>query len=390
MSGLRRIRVFGVVGLTAATLLGLAGQAAAVSIEPGRVASAANRWRVVASTRTIAVSALFATSRTNAWLLGGGFTLAQPQSDFPAGLHWNGHSWSKVTDFPKAINKTGIACAGASSRNNAWAFAGTTNSGNAAAAAGALRLEGGRWKLVKRFPAGLVTGCLVESSSEIWVFGDAHVAPGVGTWHLHGRTWTQVNNRKYALDGASAVSTSDVWAEGDDFFFNPVVAHWNGRAWVRNTQLTRALPKVPSSAEIFLGGINATGRNNVWFRVFVVRNPAGKPTVTTVVVHWNGRAWRRVRPTDFGYYLPGAVRDGHGGWWAVVIVNPGTPHSYSRVLHAVRGRWFVVPVSIRGCKPGTVFRLAPVPGSTSVLGLQECSVGPPSAVINVILHGPRL
>src|SRR5258708_3823307 len=172
MLGRSRIRVWGIAVLLSVSLTMLAGFGPA-----GAGAPASTGWRVVASTRTIAFSGLVAQSRHSVWALGGGFTLARPQSDFAAGLHWNGRTWSKVT-FPKAISNTGIGCAGASSATNVWAFAGTTNSGGLADAAGALRLDGGQWKLGKRFPAGIVTGCLVESPSGVWGFGGAPVGPG--------------------------------------------------------------------------------------------------------------------------------------------------------------------------------------------------------------------
>jgi hypothetical protein len=332
------------------------------------------------------MAGIVAQSRTSAWALGGGFTLAQPQSDFPAALHWNGHSWSKVTSFPKAIGPTGIGCAGESSPANVWAFAGTTNSGSNAAAAGALRLEGGRWKLVKRFPAGIVTNCLVEAPTEVWVFGDSHVAPGVGTWHLHGRAWTQVITGNYAVDSASAVSSGDVWAQGETGFGVPVLAHWNGRTWVRNSQLSRALPKVSPKAYLFLGGITATGRHDVWFRLYVISGPPANPAISARVLHWNGRAWFKVGTRDFGYYLPGAVPDGHGGWWAEVAVTGFG----RRVFHEVRGRWWPVPVLMPGCRTGPLTQLTPVPGTTSVLGLQQCPAKHPPGIVNVLLYGPRL
>jgi hypothetical protein len=381
MSDVRRTRALaalvGLAGLVGGGVVALAGQAgAATAVE--HAASTPNGWRVLASTKTITVSSLVAQSRQSAWALGRGFTLSEPQADFPAGLHWNGHRWTKVS-FPKSVSTTGIGCAGASSATNVWAFYGTSSAGNNASMAGALRLEGGRWRVVKRFPAGIVTNCLVESPSEVWVFGDAHVAPGVGTWHLHGRTWTQVPTGSYALDAASAVSSDDVWGLGETGYLVPVVARWNGRAWVRNTQLTTALPKGAG-----IGAITATGPHDVWLKVYVSRGS----TVSTLVLRWNGSRWLKVGSSDFGYYLPGAVRDGHGGWWADVIVNP-LGRSYSRLLHAVRGRWFRVPVSIRGCRAGTVYQLAPVPSSTSVLGLQECPAKPVN-VTNVLLNGPRL
>ena len=389
MSGLRRIGVWGVAAMVGVVGMGLAGQAVAAGTGAGLGASATNRWRVVASSKTILGPVVVAQSRQSAWLLGSGYVTSQVPDNFPAGLHWNGHRWTKVS-FPKSISKTGIACAGASSASNVWAFAGSSTFGGFAAAAGALRLEGGRWKLVKRFPAGIVTNCLVESPSEIWVFGDAHVAPGVGTWHLHGHTWTRVSTGNYALDAASASSSDNVWAEGFNWTaLKPVLARWNGRAWVRDTRLAKVLPRLPASEGMYFDGVTATGRHDAWLRVVIVRL-SDERIVRTLVLHWTGRAWREVRPADFGYYLPGAVRDGHGGWWADLLAYTGTRWLSSRLLHAVRGRWFRVPVSIRGCQTGAVYQVVPVPGSTSVLGPQVCPVKRGQPVVNVLLYGPRL
>lgn len=383
MSGHNRIKALSGAGIACLSLTMLTGFGPA-----SNAGSASSGWRVVASTRTIVIPQVVAQSRNSAWALGGGFTLAQPQSDFPAALHWNGRRWSKVgpASFPKAIRSTGIGCSGESSATNVWAFAGTTNAGTFAAAAGALRLVGGRWKLVKQFPAGLVTGCLVESPTDVWVFGDGHVAPGTGTWHLHGRTWTRVTSGHYTIDEASAVRADDIWAVGDNGFLDPVVAHWNGRVWARNTKLSKLLPKPSANVELFLGGITAVAHNDVWFRLDVQRNPAGHSTWSAIVLHWNGRVWRKASPADFGYYLPGAVRDGHGGWWADVFVTL----TKRMLLHAVHGRWFKVAVSISGCRAGQVYQVAPVPGSTSVLGLQSCEVKNSPAEVNVLLNGPRL
>src|SRR5262249_55730674 len=147
----------------------------------------------------------------------------------------------------------------------------------------------------------------------------------------------------YGIADASAASSDDIWSEGLDQSLKPAVAHWNGRRWVRNTQLAKALPSAPEGS-FFLGGITALGPHNVWFRVLVERNQ----TTRTIVLHWNGRTWLKVSTAAFGYYLPGAVRDGHGGWWTGII--GGTPrHRQNTVLHAVHGRWLRLPVAIKNC-----------------------------------------
>ena len=271
-----RIRGTGVrLAMLAAGLAGLAPVALTGSATAATAAASSTAaWHVATSTKTAFLTSLTAPSVTNIWALGTGSVPGNPSEGVPFGLHWNGSSWTKAS-FPQAISKTGIGCAGATAPHDIWAFAGTSSAGGDAAAAGALRLVNGRWKLVKAFPAGIVTSCLVLSPTDVWVFGDAHVAPGVGLWHLNGTTWTNITSLPYALANASAISAGDVWAEGDDSFGFPVVSRWNGRSWVRNTALTAALPKPSSSRELFIDGITAISDSNVWLRVLVTTFSGG-------------------------------------------------------------------------------------------------------------------
>jgi hypothetical protein len=368
-----------VVAALAVTGLGLA-PAAVAGAASARQASAP--WRVVATTKSAFLSGLVAPSRHSIWALGTGIVSGQPGKGFPFGLHWNGRRWSKVS-FPAAIAKTGIGCAAASSPRDVWAFAGTSSAGSGAAAAGALRLVNGRWKLVKRFPAGIVTGCLVVDATDVWVFGDAHVAPGTGTWHLHGRTWTHLAFHGFLLDSASAIGKNDVWGEGANSFLRPVVARWNGRSWVRNTKLAVALPAPSQNLEMAITGITATSDKNVWVRVLVTRFSGSKRTDSYIVLHWTGSAWHRIGTANAGYYLPGAVRGGDGSWWSFLPVDPfgSVPNG---VRHRVHGRWVKVPVKIGGCLSQRPFLLAPAGSSSTMLGLQTCSGG---KVADVLARG---
>ena len=357
------------------------GAIAVFGLSPGAIAGAANtsapstgpHWRVVASARSTFLSGLVAPSRQSIWALGTGSAKGNPGRGFPFGLHWNGRSWSKVS-FPTAISTTGIGCAGASSAQNVWAFAGTSSAGGFANAAGALRLVRGRWKLVKTFPAGIVTGCLVLGPTELWVFGDAHVAPGTGTWHLRGHTWTHLPFKGFVIASASAIGKNDVWGGGETAFSVPVVARWNGRSWVRNKQLTGALPRV-TAGELSILGITAISDKSVWLRVLVVHMNGSKRTDSFLVLHWTGRAWHKVGPSSVGYYLPGAVRGGDGSWWSYLPVDPFGPVP-SGVRHLVNGRWVKVPVKIAGCLAERPYLLAPAGASSTMLGLQFCPTHP--------------
>jgi hypothetical protein len=93
------------------------------------------------------------------------------------------------------------------------------------------------------------------------------------------------------------------------------------------------------------------------------------------VLHWTGRAWHKIGPSNVGYYLPGAVRGGDGSWWSYLPVDPFGPVP-SGVRHLVNGRWVKVAVKIAGCLAERPYRLAPAGASSTVLGLQFCPTHP--------------
>jgi hypothetical protein len=169
----------------------------------------------------------------------------------------------------------------------------------------------------------------------------------VGLWHLNGTTWTSIT-LPYGLANASAIGADDIWAEGDTSFAFPVVARWNGSSWVRNTALTKALPKPSLSLELSVDGITAISDSNVWLRVMVTKFSGGIRSDSLLVLHWNGSSWLTASSSDPGYFLPGAVHDGRGGWWSVIPAD-SFGHLPSGVWHQVSGHWVKVPVTIAAC-----------------------------------------
>ena len=329
------------------------------------------------------LNTVVAPSGHDVWVLGSVAKRSFHPPISPTAFHWNGHRWSKVSkaSFPQAVRKTGIACAGASSPSNVWAFAGATMFAGSADEAGALRLIHGRWKLVKSFQPGLISSCLVLSPTQVWVFGDAHVAPGTGTWHLSGTKWTQLPFDKFIIADASAISATDIWGEGENAFTFPGVEHWNGHRWIRNVKLTAVLPKDSSSMTVNFDGITALSDHDVLFRVIEANCECGKPKFRKVVVlRWNGHSWGMVKRSDPDFYLPGAVPDGHGGWWSVSEQSPAA------LLHLVHGHWVRVPVKIAGC-PGLPDLLTEVTGTAATVALQRCLTTKPPSLQYVLLNG---
>jgi hypothetical protein len=358
------------VSTLAACVVSVAAASAALA---GGQSALAPQWRVVARTPGF-LDAIIAPAARDAWAFG--WIPRRNGLIAPVARHWNGRRWTSVT-MPPGVGDSGMACAGASSPANVWAFSGAGASlGNPPASAAALRLQHGRWVVQHSFPGSYVTGCNVFSPANVWVFGGqlAGLGPGVGTWHLTRSGWTMVKTGNLVLFNASAVSANDVWATGaavtnHGMRITPVVARWNGRAWVPDKSITAALPTPSSHTGVGLEAINALSAKDVWVQGFLTRDG----TISgVVVVHWNGQRWHRVTPARRGYHLPNAVPDGHGGWWAPPFIqNPSAPY----LLHEANGRWTRFPLPTRGGFNLLSFSLANVPHTASMLAAGNSSQG---------------
>ena len=153
----------------------------------------------------------------------------------------------------------------------------------------------GRWRVV-------ATGAKVPSLNEVaaisptnvWAVGgsneDAETAmPVIVHWdgkRLRSYRGFKPSGRYGELNAISAVAPDDVWAVGVDGQFRgrPVVMHWNGRAWKRT-----ATPRVRGDAR--LNGIAAMSSSDVW--------AVGWDQNGALVMHWNGRAWSLVDLPSF-------------------------------------------------------------------------------------------
>jgi hypothetical protein len=352
----------------AAFAVGLAGPSAALA---GAPSSSTGQWRVAARTPGF-LDAIVSPTATSAWAFG--WIGKNNGLIAPVTRQWNGQRWSSAT-LPGAVKDSGVACAAASSPGNVWAFFGAGASlGNPPGSAGALSLQNGQWVPQKTFPGSYVTGCNVLGASDIWVFGGevAGLGPGVGTWHLTSSGWTSVNTGNLVLFRASVVSATDIWAAAADVsgaLPMPMVATWNGSAWVENRSISAVLPKPTSKAGVGIAAINALSARNVWVQAFVEGQAR---IIRIIVVHWNGSSWSQVKPTSFGYHLPNAVPDGQGGWWAPPFT--GQP-STSYLLHGVNGHWTRFPLPITSAASLNNFVLTHVPNTALMFAAGESSQG---------------
>ncbi len=374
------VSIFG-LGLATTTALASTGGAAASP-------AATPHWHVVADSNG-ALTTVIAPSPTSAWALG---VNAVGTSTFkPAGVHWNGHHWVAAR-FPKGV-ASGIGCAGSSSPGNVWAFAGAAAFGSGTTYAGALQLVGGKWIVSKKFtPPGLVSGCSVLGRGNAWVYGLTHVAPGVGTWRLTGRTWKPARTGNFYLVTASTVSARDVWAiAAGPSGLNNVVAHWNGRTWSRNKALGAVLPAPSATVTPSVTAINAVARGNVWISAEVTKQKNGVLSTTQIVLHLSGGKWHKVGRTNVGYRLPAAVSDGHGGWWAlgppVALPPAAAPVTSPYLLHETGGVWRRVPLPAVSGAVLQVTGIVHVPGSNAMLAIGQLYSGIPSLRSVVLAYG---
>ena len=253
-------------------------------------ASTATSWHVsdtVAGPGFASFTAVTATSPTGAWAFEGA------DSGRPGAYQLSGSAWKKRA-FPGTSNDN-VVSASSSSASNVWAF---TESGEAA------RFNGRSWSVVKRLRLAISSG-LAISKTDVWVFGGY----GSPAWHYNGSSWTRSRSGN-GLFGASALSPSSIWA-----YSRTGVAHWSGRTWTR-TSLARLLPKSPLGSPFVAGVYAASARS-----VYAIGSGGGETVGGPVVVlHYNGKSWRRLALSKQPGGPMAVIPDGKGGLWIPVDV----------------------------------------------------------------------
>jgi hypothetical protein len=335
----RRRRTARIAAVGVAAALAVTGAASAMA-----ATSASPSWHIVKrvhSGDTGAFTAVVAVGKTGGWAFNG--------VEGPTAWKRSGSSWTRVA-FPGRSDETVVA-AGASSAHNVWAFTGTGTTSRA------LRWNGTSWSAQRSFGKE-IGGAVVLSPSDVWVFGIPFV-PGnaLGAWHYNGHTWAKVASG-HGLQGGSAVSATDIWA-----FTGTKVAHWNGHTWAR-TSVAGLLPAKQELNDPAVVGIVALSRNDVYAIGSGNLEDEGGPTV---ILHYNGHAWRKVAQGNFGIGtspLQQAAPDGHGGLW---IPMPGFDGRPSYLVHYRDGRLTKATVPV-GPRRIDVVSIAHIPGTAQMLG----------------------
>jgi hypothetical protein len=346
------------IAATAAVVLATSGAAQAAGT-PG--------WRFVAVyPQAEGVSAVSASSAANAWAVG---------QTTAIGLftgHWNGRKWQSIAPPKHLIIGTneivGDAAVAATAGQRAWVFVFEGNEEIGSSAVVAVQWTGTSWSALHVFAGSptLVTA-IATGPADVWGFGTT--GPRDETpWavHYNGKNWSVVAVPVIPHQASGSAAAGD-WVMGK-VAAQPsrmAVAHWSKGAW-----RTLVLPRisVPSGEQLLPGVVAAAGPASVWATV-ALASLTVDGRVTSVLLHWNGKAWSKV-PLPNGINA-GVASDGHGGFWAAsyTVHKPEALRSGLVMYHYSCGRWTRVAVPV---KPGLVTNLEAgnmqlIPGTRSVL-----------------------
>lgn len=184
------------------------------------------------------------------------------------------------------------------------------------------------------------------SGSDAWVVGSV-----ARRWD--GRAWRNVPLPRVSnadLWSVATVAPDDAWAAGwHSRGAGPnhaLIEHWNGTRW--------SIAQLPRLGSSILYGVSAAGLRSAWAFGTIYRRRPGKryPVAGTLVLHWDGSAWRR-QPLPWasgGLTLDKVVATGPSSVWLV-----GSDGRKSRIEHWNGTRWRLVYAPFGSNDPLTGF-----------------------------------
>jgi hypothetical protein len=310
-----------------------------------------------------------ASSAANAWAVGQGSTGSCDMCLFTA--HWNGQRWQTIAPPEGLLDQTdriaGFAAVAATAGKRAWVFAWGESGELGTIELSAVEWTGTSWSAVHNFPGSpTLTAAAASGPGDVWGFGTT----GSQTpWavHYNGKSWSSVAI-PVNVSQASGSAVAGDWVTG-------TVAGQPQRVevlrWYKGTWRNVALPKisVPEGEQMLPGLIAAASPTSVWATV-ILASPTVEGRVSTVLLHWNGRAWSKV-PLPKAVNVYGLASDGHGGFWVASykVNEPGVYLAGLVMYHYSGGHWTRVAVPV---KSGFVTNLDGgnmqlIPGTRTVL-----------------------
>jgi hypothetical protein len=185
------------------------------------------------------------------------------------------------------------------------------------------------------------------------------------TAHWNGSTWSIVPSPSAGIEGGNgrlagvfALAPNDVWAVGAYFpdvelpTPQPLIEHWDGDAW----QVVPA-PGESSGLRRELNAVSGTGPSDLW-AVGVRDARVGEADITerALILHWDGEVWKRLRaPLPASRLTPFTLKDvvaiSPTNAWAVGVVAVRRAHR-TLVLHWDGEAW----ERVRSANPSAQFQ----------------------------------
>jgi hypothetical protein len=327
--------------------IGLAAAALATAAWPPGAAAASSDWQLAFRAHIgtpkvynglISVSAF---GKGSAWAVGGTDTSGGTPGT-PLAERWNGAKW-QATTLPGGLTGT-LGAVSTPAPNDVWAVSQLTGY--------ALHWNGTIWSVAKKWPesqkpAHELTGITAFSPTDVWVFGAPSAAyPGLGTWHLHGTTWTKVTGLAGSISMASALSSTSMWAiSSDGSAPDDILVRYNGATWQK---------------------ITSTVLNGLQFSGICVKHANDIYAIATAgngtqhLVHFNGSAWKSLTVPS-SVQLRDIAPDGtNGEWFSATQSSSQAPVAEHR---SFSGTWSSYPLP---GGTGQAFGIALIPGTTSL------------------------
>jgi hypothetical protein len=239
--------------------------------------------------------------------------------------HWNGSSWS-VSLFNYGV----FSSIAAVSSTDVWAV------GTGAASAKTFHWDGAAWTQLAPAGQGFLGDVEAVSSTEVWAVGGDGLGTMVQRWN--GSAWSVVPSQDPptgwgSFSAVSAASSTDIWAVGntiDGVLVHPLIEHWNGSAW-------SIVPAPATSTELSLGDVAAVARNDVWAVGFARKGGTFQPRI----LHWNGVKWAfsKVPALPPNGTLEGVAARSSTDVWAVGSVPNTQGYPRTLILHWGGSAW---------------------------------------------------
>jgi hypothetical protein len=316
------------------------------------------RWNDGIQTAPLSTEATFAgvavPSATDAWAVGSANDAHANQHALIE--HWNGSAWA-TSPLPR-LRESWLTSVRAAAPTSIWAV-GTVIDGNQNERALILHWNGRAWTRQPSPNPGRsdqLNGVRVVSATNVWAVGLFLSGNNNHTLILHwnGTAWKQVSSPSPApsagLSAVAATSAANAWAVGSvasralsvrrgtrsgmrpasSAVGKPFILHWNGRAWS-----SVAAPRPSLGTSDSLAAVGATSAANAW----AVGSTFNGQVEQTLILHWNGRSWRRVASPDPGGSsvnndMTGVTATSASNAWAV-----GTFGNQSLILRWDGHRW---------------------------------------------------